>query len=70
MHSGHEGRGSKLRVENIHYDLTEEDLDVSLDQGRVCAWLTSSRNYSAGSVPLLGFNCDTTGLVGLRAPHT
>lgn len=27
-----ETKGSKIRVENIHYDLTEEDLDV-----RTCA---------------------------------
>ena len=24
-----ETRGTKVRVQNIHYDLTEEDLDVS-----------------------------------------
>lgn len=31
--------GSKLRVDNIHYDLTEEDLDVNADSSHV------HRNY-------------------------
>jgi len=26
-----EARGTKIRVDNIHYELTEEDLDVRLN---------------------------------------
>ncbi len=45
--------GAKIRVDNIHYDLNERDLQVNILYGRILSSLSNSfRDYSNRSVRL------------------